>query len=344
MKKHTDRPDIVSVARLAGVSAATVSRALNRPDLVHPATRKKIDQAIRKSGYIRNRAAQTIHGRRSATIGLVVPTVADVIFSELVQAFNDAVSARGFTLLLASHGYNLAKEYALVRKLLEHRVDALALIGLDHAADTYRVLREQRLPVLAVWNYDPTSQISCLGVDNAEAGRIAGAHLLMLGHRRIATIFPDTGENDRARLRRSAAMAALDAAGVHTPEAWQVQTPYSSAQAKRACLDLLASDNRPSALICGNDVIAQGALFAAQRLGLSVPRDLSIIGIGDFVGSAELEPALTTIRIPARRIGAAAAEHLAEAVDSEDADSMVRIPFDCELIMRETTATPPLRS
>ena len=342
MKKQNDKPDIVSVARMAGVSAATVSRALNHPDLVHPATRKKIDQAIRKSGYIRNRAAQTIHGRRSATIGLVVPTIADVIFSELVQAFNDSATARGFTLLLASHGYDLTLEYALVRKMLEHRVDALALIGLDHGADTYRVLSEQGLPVLAVWNYDPASRISCLGVDNAEAGRIAAAHLLMLGHRRIATIFPETGENDRARLRRAAAMEVLQAAGAEPPEAWRVQTSYSSAEAKRACLGLLMQPQRPTALICGNDVIAQGALFAALKLGLSVPRDLSIIGIGDFVGSAELEPALTTIRIPARRIGSAAADYLAGAVDHEGEDDLTRTRFDCELIMRATTATPPV--
>ena len=344
MKNQNDKPDIVSVARLAGVSAATVSRALNHPDLVHPATRKKIDQAIRKSGYIRNRAAQTIHGRRSATIGLVVPTIANVIFAEVVQAFNDTASARGFTLLLGSHGYDLANEYALVRKLLEHRVDALALIGLDHGADTYRVLRGQGVPVLSVWNYDPASEISCLGVDNAEAGRIAAEHLLMLGHRRIATIFPDTGDNDRARLRRTAAMATFQAAGIGMPEAWQVRTPYSTAQAKRACLDLLAGADRPTALICGNDVIAQGALYAALRLGLTVPRDLSIIGIGDFVGSSELEPALTTVRIPARRIGAAAAEYLAGAVDSEGERALTRTRFDCELIMRATTAMPPHRS
>lgn len=342
MKKQNDKPDIVSVARLAGVSAATVSRALNHPDLVHPATRKKIDLAIRKSGYIRNRAAQTIHGRRSATIGLIVPTIANVIFAELVQAFNDAVSQQGFTLLLASHGYDLATEYALVRKLLEHRVDALALIGLDHGEDTYRVLREQGLPALAIWNYDPASTISCLGIDNAEAGRIAASHLLMLGHRRIATIFPDTGENDRARSRRSAAQATLKAAGLGDRADWQIQTPYNTGQAKRACLELLASVDRPTALLCGNDVIAQGALYAALKLGLKVPGDLSIIGIGDFVGSAELEPPLTTIRIPARRIGAAAADHLVAAVDSEFEDAMIRTCFECELIMRATTATPPV--
>ncbi|RJE84543.1 LacI family DNA-binding transcriptional regulator [Paracoccus onubensis] len=338
MKKQKHKTDIVSVANLAGVSAATVSRALNHPDLVQPATRKKIDQAIRKSGYIRNRAAQTIHGRRSGTIGLVVPTVAYAIFAELVQAFNDAVSERGFTLLLASHGYDLDTEYGLVRKLLEHRVDALALIGLDHSADTYRVLREQNVPTLAIWNFDAASPVSCVGVNNAEIGNIAADHLIMLGHRRIGTIFPSTGENDRARSRKSAAFERFRAAQADLDEIWQIQTPYSIAQAKDACLDLLARQDRPTALLCGNDVIAQGAIYAALKLGLSVPKDISIIGIGDFAGSAELEPALTTVRIPARRIGAIAAEHLAAAVDRTEEDFLVRTRFEAELIMRATTA------
>ena len=337
MKKQSYRPDIVSVATLAGVSAATVSRALNHPELVQPTTRKKVDQAIRKLGYIRNRAAQTIHGRRSATIGLVVPSVSDAIFAELVQAFNDTVSESGFTLLLASHRYDLDMEYALVRKLLEHRVDALAMIGLDHRPDTYRVLREQEVPVAAIWNYQPDSQISCIGIDNAEAGRRAAEHLLMLGHRRIATIFPETRDNDRARARRLAAMDSIAATGVALREEWQLQTPYNIAQSKRSCIELLTRAERPTALLCGNDVIAQGAIYAALHLGLSVPRDISIIGIGDFDGSAELEPPLTTVRIPASRIGAAAARHLITVIDSDGQDQLVRTRFDCELIMRSTT-------
>lgn len=337
MKKQIYKPDIVSVAKLAGVSTATVSRTLNHPDLVHPATRKKVDKAIRKSGYIRNRAAQTIHGRRSATIGFVVPTLASAIFAELVQAFNDTLSARGFTLLLASHGYDLDAEYLLVRKLLEHRVDALALIGLDHRADTYGLLREQGVPALAIWNYDDASEISCIGVDNREAGWRAAEHLLMLGHRRIGTVFPSTGENDRARARRQAALDCLAAGGIELREDWQIETPYDVGLAKRACLPLFRQTDRPTALLCGNDVIAQGAIYAASRTGLRVPQELSVIGIGDFSGSAEIEPALTTIRIPATRIGQAAAKHLTEAVDTEDSGKLLRARFESELIMRATT-------
>ncbi|WJS87074.1 substrate-binding domain-containing protein [Paracoccus sp. TOH] len=310
---------------------------MNHPDLVHPATRKKVELAVEKSGYIRNRAAQAMHGKRSATIGLVVPTVANTIFAEVVQAFNDTVSAQGFTLLLASHGYDLDGEYRLVRKLLEHRVDALAVVGLDHSAGTFRLIAEQRVPLLALWNYLADSTLPCIGVDNREAGRLAAEHLVALGHRRIGMVFPVTFDNDRARDRKAAATAVFRAAGIALQDRWQVEVPYSIAQAKAACLELLAGEDRPSALLCANDVIAQGAIYAAARLGIAIPANLSVIGIGDFAGSAQMEPALTTVRIPARQIGISAGQAIVAAIGQPDADFMIRSRVELELIMRTST-------
>ena len=278
MKKQSYKVDIITVANAAGVSAATVSRAINHPDLVNPATRKRVEEAIRKTGYVRNRAAQTMHGRRSATLGLVVPTVNYSIFAELVQSFNDTVSDLGFTLLLATHGYDLKTEYLVLRKLLEHRVDGVALIGLDHSEDTYRLLASQDVPVVAVWNYSATSRISCIGSDNREAGRIAAEHILSLGHRRIGFIFPPTTENDRARGRLEAAATVVRNAGVEIPDAWSVQSRYSITQAKAVSKDLLNQRHPLTALICGNDIIAQGAVAAAMIGSSSV--DVLESGVG----------------------------------------------------------------
>ncbi|APE45605.1 transcriptional regulator (plasmid) [Sulfitobacter alexandrii] len=339
-KKQSDKVDIVYVAKVAGVSPATVSRAINHPELVSPATRKKIDSAIRKSGYIRNRAAQAIHGRRSATIGFVVPTLNYAIFAEVVQSFNDEASTHGFTLLLASHGYDLDAEYQVMRKLLEHRVDGLALIGFDHSADSMRLIEEQRVPLLSVWNYDADSRMSCVGADNAEAGRRAAEHLLRLGHRHIGLVFPPTAGNDRAQARLAAVEKTLADAGVTVPDAWRGQTLYSVSRSKAVCGEILSGDERPTALLCGNDIIAYGAVYAAIRLGLSIPGDLSIIGIGDFTGSADMEPALTTVRIPARTIGTTAARHLVKAIADREGTGLVRERLDLELIMRDTTAPP----
>ncbi|MFY0312157.1 LacI family DNA-binding transcriptional regulator [Leisingera sp. D0M16] len=335
--KQRGNVDIVAVAKAAKVSPSTVSRTFNHPDLVSPATRKKITRAVQKLGYVRNRAAQMMHGKRSGTIGLVVPTINHAIFAEVIQAFSDAIDRAGFTLLLASHGYDLDREYEMVRKLMEHRVDGVALIGLEHSEATSRLIAQQETPAMAIWNYAEESELPCVGADNRLAGRMAAEHLVELGHRDIGLIFPDTRGNDRARHRLEAVLETLEAAGVAVPDGRKSEAPYSVSQAKQAALDLLSAPARPSALLCGNDVIAQGALYAAQRCGLQVPEQLSVIGIGDFKGSAEIEPGLTTVRIPAGTIGTLAGEQFTAFITS-DAPDPFRICCEPEPIFRGTTA------
>ncbi len=335
----TKKADIVDVARAARVSASTVSRSFNHPDLVNPATRKKINRAVEKLGYIRNRAAQTMHGRRSGTIGLVVPTINHTIFSEVIQAFSDAIDAAGFTLLITSHGYDLDREYAMLRKLLEHRVDGVALIGLEHTDASFNLLEQQNIPAIAIWNYSDNAPMSCVGADNLEAGRLAAQHLLSLGHRDIGLVFPQTTGNDRARQRLRGASEVLERHGVAMPDHWRTEAPYSIAQAKRATLDLLSRQPHPTALLCGNDVIAQGALYAAQKAGLRVPQEISVIGIGDFKGSEDLEPGLTTISIPAQDIGTIAGENFTRMITEGSAD-ILRLKCDLACVTRATTAPP----
>jgi len=336
-KKQKVNIDIFAVAKAARVSPSTVSRTFNHPNLVKLSTRKKIEKAVERLGYIRNRAAQTMHGKRSATVGLIVPTVNHAIFAEVIQSFSDAVSERGFTILIATHGYNLSQEYTVLRKLLEHRVDGVALIGLDHTEATYQLIDQQAVPSLAIWNYDEDSQISCVGADNKEAGRLAAEHLVALGHREIALVFPAISDNDRARGRLEGALAVLDAAGVSVPEKWRLTSQYSIAEAKSICANLLAQKERPTALFCGNDVIAQGAIYASSAAGVAVPEELSVVGIGDFPGSEELEPALTTVRIPARRIGTEAGKQMAFAIVESALDTPLRKKFKAELLVRNTT-------
>ena len=333
--KQNTKADIVDVARRAKVSPSTVSRSFNHPHLVNPATRKKIDAAVKRLGYIRNRAAQSMHGRRSGTIGFIVPTIDHAIFAEVVQSFSETVEAEGFTILMASHGYDLGREYAVLRKFLEHRVDGIALIGLEHSEDTFQLIDQQAIPALAIWNYDPDSRMSCVGADNRAAGQMAAQCLLEHGHRDIGVAFPRTVGNDRAQGRFDGAMALLSKSGVEIPENWLVEVPYSVSKAKAACLELLSQPHLPTALLCGNDVIAQGAIFAAQNLGLRVPEDISVIGIGDFKGSEDMEPALSTIRIPARRIGESAGELIVKLI-SGGSNSLVRSEIRQSKVIRST--------
>ncbi|MGI9391674.1 MAG: LacI family DNA-binding transcriptional regulator [Boseongicola sp.] len=333
------KADIVAVAKVARVSPSTVSRSFNHPDLVKATTRKKIDSAVRKLGYIRNRAAQTIHGIRSGTVGLIVPTVDHAIFAELIQSFSESIEETGFTILLASHGYDLEREYALTRKMLEHRVDGMALIGLEHAEETLSLVKSQGVPAVLLWNYAEGTVFPCVGADNFIAGQLIGNHIAQLGHKSVAALFPPLNGNDRAAQRRQGVVHALSQKGVSIAPHHHLETRYSVAAAKEAVTALLSSGNFPTAIICGNDVLAWGALHAISKCGLQVPKDISVTGIGDFKGSREFEPALSTVRIPARQIGAKAASMIAQNIisDTPGNDSLCIPP---ELVRRETCARP----
>ena len=228
----------------------------------------------------------------------------------------------------------------MLRKLLEHRVYGIALIGLDHSDDTYRLLASQNVPVVAAWSYAETSPISCIGSDNREAGQLAAQHLLSLGHQRIGLIFPPTHENDRARGRLKAVRSTMKAASINLPDAWIAQSLYSIAQSKTACLDLLRKPLNLTALICGNDIIAQGAIAAAMQLGLHIPQDLSIVGIGDFAGSAEMFAALSTVQIPAHLIGTEVGQYLVERAADHDTGTILRRKINVVLQPRQTSARP----
>ncbi|RLJ41261.1 LacI family transcriptional regulator [Litoreibacter meonggei] len=332
---NKNKVDIFAVARRAKVSISTVSRSFNHPEQVNPATRKKIDAAVRNLGYIRNRAAQTMHGIRSGTIGLVVPTIDHAIFAEVIQAFSDSVDEHGFTILIASHGYDLEREYAVLRKFLEHRVDGLALIGQDHSEETYSLIERQNIPAISIWSYNDASRLSCVGADNTKAGLLAAEHLVDLGHREIGILFPRTNDNDRARDRRTGVQSVLSKVGISIPSQWDIESPYSIAEAKEAAFQMLEATHRPTAILCGNDVLAMGVLYAARRCNLRVPEDLSIVGIGDFKGSKDMEPGLTTVRLPARKIGRLAGDHLSRSIVGE-LSGQRRVTCDIELIKRDT--------
>ena len=339
IRSRKGAPGIVEVAQRAGVSAATVSRFYNDPDIVKGPTRIRIEQAASDLGYIRDRMAGSLHNRFTGTFGLVVPTIDNAIFSEMIQAFASRLRDHDRTMLIASHGYDLSLEVPIVRSLLERRIDGVAMVGLDHEEACMTMLDNRDVPVVSLWNYSAASPIPSIGIDNAEAAAKATRHLLALGHRDIAFLFPDTGSNDRARGRKAGALQAMRAAGIDLPAERVMTSSYNIGEAKAAARALLAGD-RPTAILCGNDIIAQGVVYAAQSLGLAIPQDVSIVGIGDFAGSADMEPGLTTIRIPAHRIGSVAADVIVEMSNSGRLPEPLHLEMAADLVERRSSAPP----
>lgn len=304
-------PGILEVAKRAGVSLATVSRCFNNPEQVRESTRTRVETAAADLGYIRNRMAGALHSRFSGSVGLVVPTIDNAIFAELIEAFATRLQQHDRTLLIAAHGYDLGQEVSIVRSLLERRIDGIALVGFDHDEVAMRMLSTRSVPVLSIWNYHKNSKLPCIGADNRAAGREAYERLHALGHTDIACLFPAIGHNDRARDRCDGALQAAVDVDCPVPLSRQLSCPYDLGEAKAVAMQMLAG-NRPSAVLCGNDIIAQGVIYACLAKGVKVPSELSVVGIGDFRGSADIEPGLSTIRMPAKQIGTGAADAIVE--------------------------------
>lgn len=329
-------PGILDVALRAKVSSATVSRYFNSPDVVRPPTRAKIEKAARELGYIRDRVAGAMHGMMSGSVGLIVPTVDNAIFAELIEAFSVRLHQHDRTMLIASHNYDLDRETGIVRSLLERRIDAIALVGRDHPTAALEMLRVRGIPVVTLWNADGVEGIPSIGTDNHKGAMEVTQHLIDLQHRKIALLFPDTQFNDRARDRQSGVMESLQSAGISVPDKWNLPCPYDTDRAKAVAMDLLQNDP-PTAFICGNDIIAHGVIHAASRLGVRIPEEVSVVGIGDFRGSSAIEPPLTTVRLPAIRIGQLAADTLIDKTNLKDVATLPDVQLPTELIVREST-------
>jgi len=335
-KSRKGAPGLIEVAARAGVSPATVSRYFNTPEVVKPGTRSKIAAAATDLGYIRDRMAGSLHNRFSGTIGLIVPTIDNAIFAEFIEAFGGRLQERDRTMLIASHGYDLKLEVAIVRSLLERRIDGVVVIGFDHESIPLEMLEKRNVPVISAWNYRADSPLPCVGADNYAAGASVTRHLLDLGHRDIAFLFPETELNDRARDRLRGAIDSATDEGVRPTKHRLRVAPYDIGGAKEVGRSLMRTA-APSAVVCGNDVIAQGVIYACQSMDVKIPDDISIIGIGDFRGSAHMEPGLTTLRLPARQIGRRAADMILEMSLTGSQPAITRRSLDTTLIERGST-------
>ncbi len=328
------RPTQRDVAREAGISIATVSRALARPYLVEAGTRQRVEAVARRLGYLPNGAGRALVSGVSRTVGVIVPTLDAAIFSRAIQGLQRRLAEAGYQLLVAAHDYSLAAESSAVRAMLGHQVDALVLVGADRAQETRLLLKAAEVPVLITWSFD--ADFDCIGFDNEAAGRIAAEHLVALGHRCIGMISGLTEQNDRARLRRLGVSRALAAAGLALPDWCVVEQPFSLAGGRAALAELLALTEAPSAIVCGNDLLAAGALFEAAARRISVPERLSLVGIDNLDIAAHLAPPLTTVHLPTAQLGALAAEHVLARLSGAAVQARRELPV--ALVLRGSTA------
>ena len=304
------RSGVKDVARLAGVSTATVSRALNLPQQVDPRTRERVRDAIDKLRYVPHGAARALRSRRSRMIGAVVPSFDYALYARTTSALQQVLDERGYSLVLATHYYDLATEVRVTAQLIEHGVDAFVFVGADHDPALYALLERYGRPYVLSWGIDPARIHPYIGFDNRAATRMLAEYLIGLGHRRFGLISAPTDGNDRSRERGAGVREALAAHGLALDEAATYYGAISLASGAHGLRAIIASRARPTAIIATNDVFAVGAMVACREMGIRIPDELSITGVDSTDLGATQTPALTSVQTPIVEIGRAAAMEL----------------------------------
>ena len=326
---------IKDIARLAGVSHSTVSRALRDSPLIPATTAQRIQQIARDSGYTASAIARSLVTRKTQTLGVVVTSIADPFNGDLVDGIEEVANQNGYSVILATSQANPEREIAVVRSFGERRVDGI-LVASSRVGSLYlSMLEELKIPIVLVNNQHQSEFAYSISVNNVDGAYQAARHLLNLRHRRISYLGDGLGlHSDRDRLAGlEKAMAESD---VPLDKEMVVYGDGKLEGSLVAARELLGRDEPPTAVVCYNDMSALGLLQAAEERGITVPGALSVTGFDDIMFAALARPALTTVRQPRREMGRKAAELLLEILNSPPAEKTVVI---CgELIVRASTA------
>ena len=335
--------NIYEVARRAGVSTATVSRVLSQPEVVAPATRKRVMAAVERLGFTPNSAAKNLRTLRTAKLLVTVPDLSNPFFSLILQGIEDAALREGYAVLVGDTQHDDAREerYALMLK----RKEADGLIFLGHrlpkeAAAFVRAMPPGRAPVVNGCEFTPRLGIPSVHIDNATAASDAMDHLYRLGHRRIGIITgPLVSPLSRDRLSGATARAKKARA---ERDFVVMNGDFSIESGAVASERLLGRREPPTAIFCFNDEMAIGVIETARRRKLRVPDDLSVVGFDDIRFARYVDPPLTTVAQPMRQIGEGTVRLLLEIVRGNPTPESVTLPHT--LVVRSSTAPPAHRS
>ncbi len=323
--KNPSVPTLEDVAELAGVSTATVSRCLNTPDRVVKETRARVMTAIRELGYFPNFGARALMAKRTNTIGAIIPTMDNAVFARGIQAFQEALREKGVTLFIASSSYQEDLEAEQIRTLTARGADGLLLIGHHRSEEMYRFLANRSVPALSAWVFDAAQPRLSIGFDNRKAMKSLAEAVISKGHRSIGVISAEQKSNDRASERVSGIRDAMKDAGLATDALQLIETPYGIENGALAFQEFMSRPEAPTVIMCGNDVLATGALQGAKKIGLRVPDDVSITGFDDIELASIADPELTTVHVPHREMGKRAAHMLIDMVNGSPPTESVEL-------------------
>lgn len=326
---------MATIARIAGVTTSTVSRAFNHPGRLSEDTVARIMEAVRLTGYVPNMVAGGLASNRSKILAAVVPSITNIIYAAFVQNFIVNVRERGYQVMLMESGFSHEEEERLVRLALARRPEGFLLTGIGHTNPCRKLLLSAGVPVVETWDLTNSPIDVCVGFSHSDAARSAARHLVARGYRSIGVA---TMDDERALRRRDAFMDELAVLGITDTHGVVMPTTPKiglGRKAFRAFQDAGFGRDKRQAIFCSSDVIAHGVIIEAQSLGISVPKELGVMGFGDQEFAADTHPGLTTIRIDRSVLGARAAEAMIARIDGRPPAS-TRIDIGSEIVERQS--------
>lgn len=330
-------PTMTDVARLAGVSPMTVSRAFRADSSISGQTRDAILTAAETLGYVFDSTASNLRSQKTDFVAVTIPSINNANFADTVRALSDGLKPRGLQILLGTTDYDMAEEERLIEQLLRRRPEAIVVTGGNHTPRARRMLENAGIPVIETWDLPEIPIGHVVGFSNAQAVRGMVNHFIGQGLTRIAFIGGDASRDTRGADRRAGFVAAMQARGLDASRLVAAgPPPISMREGAEAMARLLESLPDTEAVICVSDLSAFGALTECQRRGVKVPERISIAGFGDYEIAGISVPPLTTINPHPQEIGRRAVMLIADLLDGKQTEP-ARIIISPDLILRQSS-------
>ena len=337
-KPRPARATLSDVAALASVSSVTASRALRNPDVVSPRLRARVEAAVRELAYVPNQFASALASARTGRIGVIVPSFTNGVFDDYLRALHDAFVPAGFQILVLNSNYLPGREEKAIATALGQFPEAIILAGVEQTRHARRLLRQAAVPIVQTMELADAPIDINIGLSHTEAGYAAARHLFELGHRKVGHLMAP--RDSRARKRADGYARAAQEFGAQ-PFVVADDEPSSVTIGAKLLVETIEREPGTTAIFCGNDNLALGALFECRRRGIEVPRDMSIMGVNDLEVSGCACPALSTIATPRYEMARRAAEIVLEIVrGSGERPRERRIDLGFRVIVRESTGMP----
>lgn len=328
-KDKNKNPTMADVAKLAGVSAMTVSRALKSNEYIKQETREKIMQAVDALGYVMDSTAAGLSSRKTGFVAMIIPSINNANFAQTVRGVTEELSQNGLQLLLAYTNYSVEAEEKLVAQLLSRRPEAIILTGSSHTEKCANMLRNANIPVVEIWEKPEKPIAYSVGFSNFEASKIMAEHFHEKGCENLAFIGGDSETDRRGFERRQGFISSAKTLGLAGPKLIDLgPAPVSMEHGAQAAQKLMREGDYPDAVMCVSDQVAFGFLSECQRMGISIPEQVLLAGFGAYDISAVSNPTITTLDVYSYDIGLSAGKMTNSLLDEGNEE---------EIALQETT-------